>query len=76
MSGAVQKITLPDLGRLPAFCHATVAGGFVYVSGTLGTEGEGFKLVERLIQELEEVAKVEQNPSMQGRRIVVTFAPK
>lgn len=37
---------------------------------------EGFKLVERLIKELEEVAKVEQNPSMQGRRIVVTFAPK
>ncbi|TWT73455.1 Translation initiation factor IF-3 [Posidoniimonas polymericola] len=37
---------------------------------------EGFKLVERLIKELEEVSKVEQNPSMQGRRIVVTFAPR
>lgn len=37
---------------------------------------EGFKLVERLIKELEEVSKVEQAPSMQGRRIVVTFAPK
>lgn len=37
---------------------------------------EGFKLVERLIKELAEVAKVEQGPSMQGRRIVVSFAPK
>ncbi len=46
MSSTVQKITLPDLGRLPAFCHATVAGDFIYVSGTLGTEGSGFSLIE------------------------------
>ncbi len=46
MSDAIQKINLPDLGRLPAFCHATVAGDFIYVSGTLGTEGETFRLVE------------------------------
>ncbi len=37
---------------------------------------EGFKLVQRLTKELEDVAKLEQNPSMQGRRIVVIFAPK
>ncbi len=37
---------------------------------------EGFKLVERLIKELEECSKLEQQPSMQGRRIVVTFAPR
>jgi translation initiation factor IF-3 len=37
---------------------------------------EGFKLVQRLTKELEPVAKLEQNPSMQGRRIVVIFAPK
>jgi len=37
---------------------------------------EGFKLVQRLTKELESVAKLEQNPSMQGRRIVVIFAPK
>ena len=37
---------------------------------------EGFKLVDRLIKELEEVAKLEQQPGMQGRRIVVIFAPK
>lgn len=37
---------------------------------------EGFKLVERLIVELEEVAKVEQPAAMQGRRIVVILAPK
>lgn len=37
---------------------------------------EGFKLVERLVAELEDVAKVEQNASMQGRRIVLILAPK
>ena len=31
---------------------------------------EGYKLVDRLIKELAEVAKLEQNPQMQGRRIV------
>jgi translation initiation factor IF-3 len=37
---------------------------------------EGYKLVERLIKELEIVAKLEQQPQMHGRRIVVIFAPK
>ncbi len=37
---------------------------------------EGFKLVKRLITELEDVSKVEQAPAMQGRRIVLILAPK
>ena len=37
---------------------------------------EGFKLVARLVAELADVAKVEQNAQMMGRRIVVIFAPK
>jgi translation initiation factor IF-3 len=37
---------------------------------------EGYKLVQRLTKELEPHAKLEQAPSMQGRRIVVIFAPK
>jgi translation initiation factor IF-3 len=37
---------------------------------------EGFKLVERLIKDLETHAKLEQPPQMHGRRIVVIFAPK
>ncbi len=37
---------------------------------------EGFKLVKRLTTELEDVSKVEQAPSMMGRRIVVILAPK
>lgn len=32
-----QRVIVPDLARLPAFCHATIAGDFIYVSGTLGT---------------------------------------
>lgn len=41
----LQKINVPGLGRLPAFCHAVVAGDFIYVSGTLGTEGDALTLV-------------------------------
>lgn len=37
---------------------------------------EGFKLINRVVKELEEVAKLEQGPSMQGRRIIATLAPK
>lgn len=37
---------------------------------------EGFKLVQRLTENLSDVAKVEQNPQMLGRRIVVIYAPK
>ncbi len=37
---------------------------------------EGFKLVKRLIAELEDVSKVEQNAGMHGRRIVLILAPK
>lgn len=32
-----KKVTVPGLARLPAFCHAVIAGDFIYVSGTLGT---------------------------------------
>ncbi|MEO2048114.1 MAG: translation initiation factor IF-3 [Pirellulales bacterium] len=37
---------------------------------------EGFKLVKRLMVDLEDIAKVEQMPSMHGRRIVLILAPK
>ena len=42
----IQKINADGLGKLPVFCHATVAGDFIYVSGTLGTRPEGFELVD------------------------------
>ena len=32
----IKKVTVDGLAKLPAFCHATIAGDFVYVSGTLG----------------------------------------
>ena len=35
-----ERINVPGLIRLPAFCHATRAGDFVYVAGTLGTVDE------------------------------------
>src|SRR5690606_30656376 len=37
---------------------------------------EGFKLVDKLVSELEPVSKLEQRPAMQGRRIVDIFSPR
>jgi translation initiation factor IF-3 len=37
---------------------------------------EGFKVVKTFVAELQEIANVEQGPSLQGRRIVVILAPK
>ena len=46
MAGARRTVNAEGLGRLPAFSHATVAGDFVYVSGTLGTRAGSFELVD------------------------------
>ncbi|HKI73632.1 MAG TPA: RidA family protein [Pseudomonadales bacterium] len=43
---ALKKVNAPGLGRLPAFCHAVVAGDFIYVSGTLGTQPDAMKLAQ------------------------------
>ncbi|MCX8005935.1 MAG: RidA family protein [Burkholderiaceae bacterium] len=40
----VRRVIVPGLARLPAFCHATVAGDFVFVAGTLGTIGDTMQL--------------------------------
>ncbi len=34
---APKRIVVPDVGRLPVFSHASVAGDLVFVAGTLGT---------------------------------------
>src|SRR5690349_20778285 len=41
-----QRIYVENLARLPAFCHATIAGDFIFVSGTLGTKPGTLELVE------------------------------
>jgi 2-iminobutanoate/2-iminopropanoate deaminase len=41
----VKKVNVPGLARLPAFCHAVVAGDTIYVSGTLGTTPGSMELV-------------------------------
>jgi 2-iminobutanoate/2-iminopropanoate deaminase len=45
-SMGARKVVVDGLGKLPAFCHAVVAGDFIYVSGTLGTKAGSFELVE------------------------------
>lgn len=41
-----KKMTVAGLARLPAFCHAVIAGDFIYVSGTLGAKDDKLELVE------------------------------
>jgi 2-iminobutanoate/2-iminopropanoate deaminase len=41
-----QKVYVEGLARLPVFCHATIAGDFIYLSGTLGTKPNALELVE------------------------------
>ena len=36
----------------------------------------GRKLLDRLVNDLREVAQIEQNPLMEGRQMVMMFAPK
>jgi len=42
----IEAVNVEGLGRLPAFSHATVAGDFIFVSGTLGTLPGSFRLAE------------------------------
>jgi len=44
-SNGIQRIVVEGLGRLPQFCHATVADGWIHVSGTLGTKPGSMDLV-------------------------------
>ena len=39
-----RPVIADELGRLPQFSHATVAGELIFVSGTLGTLGKSFDL--------------------------------
>ena len=41
----LKNISVDGLARLPAFCHATVAGDFIFISGTLGTAPNSMELV-------------------------------
>ena len=42
----MQKITVGGMAKLPAFCHAVIAGDFIYVSGTLGALPKSMTLIE------------------------------
>jgi 2-iminobutanoate/2-iminopropanoate deaminase len=42
---AIRKINVAGVAGLPAFCHATVAGDQVFVSGTLGARPGVLELV-------------------------------
>lgn len=41
----VTRVNVPGVARLPAFCHATIAGNLVFVSGTLGAKPGVLELV-------------------------------
>ncbi|MGD9099306.1 MAG: RidA family protein [Anaerolineae bacterium] len=41
----IQKVIVEGLARLPAFCHAVIAGDSIYVSGTIGVKPDSMELV-------------------------------
>jgi len=41
---SIKRVIVPGLARLPAFCHASIAGDTIYVSGTLGTLDNSMQL--------------------------------
>ena len=43
---ALQKVNVDTIARLPAFCHAVIAGQQVYVSGMLGARRGALELVD------------------------------
>ncbi len=43
--GAATKVIVPGVARLPAFCHAVIAGDFIHVSGMLGAKPDSMELV-------------------------------
>ena len=45
MAKEARKVNVPGLAKLPAFCHAVIAGDFIYVSGTIGTKPDSMTLV-------------------------------
>ena len=47
----VERLVVPGVHRLPQFAHATRAGDYVYVSGTLGTDDSGALVVGGLATE-------------------------
>ncbi len=42
---AIVRVNAAGVARLPAFSHATVAGDFIFVSGTLGAAEGSMKIV-------------------------------
>ncbi len=58
-----KKVNVPGLAQLPSFCHAVIAGDYIYVSGTLGTKPDSMELVEggtgpQTTQTLRNIAKI------------------
>lgn len=44
--GAATKVVVEGVARLPAFCHAVIAGDFIHVSGMLGASADSMELVD------------------------------
>ena len=40
-----KRVKVDGLAKLPAFCHAVIAGDYIFVSGTLGTKPNSMDLV-------------------------------
>jgi 2-iminobutanoate/2-iminopropanoate deaminase len=53
---SVKKVNCDNLAGLKAFSHATIAGDFIFVSGTLGTRQDKMEIVDGgVIKETEQI---------------------
>ena len=62
MDNLVTKIIVPTLGRLSTFCHATICGDQINISGTLPTKGDKLEvsgnMAEQTYQTLKNIEEV------------------
>ncbi len=45
-SRAVQRVSVDGVGKSPAYSHAAIASGLIFLSGSIATIGGAFKLLE------------------------------
>lgn len=42
----ITRVNVPGVARVPAFCHASIVGAQVFVSGTLGSKPNVLELID------------------------------
>lgn len=70
-----ERLNVPELGRLPAFSHASMSDDLIFVSGTLGTKAGTIEIVEggtaaETTQTLDNIEKILEAAGASRRDVV------